>query len=101
MSAQHEISPVVSQERETQEPPLYKVILLNDDFTPQDFVVVLLQEVFAMPIVQATSIMLQIHHQGAGICGIYTREISEIKMSQIHAMARKYEHPLRCIIQEA
>ena len=96
----HDILPVADQEQETKEPPLFKVVLLNDDFTPQDFVVTLLQEIFAMPVVQATSIMLQIHRQGAGVCGVYTREIAEIKMTQVHALARKHEHPLRCIIQE-
>ncbi len=93
--------PIVDQEQKTKEPPLFKVVLLNDDFTPQDFVVTLLQEIFAMPVVQATSVMLQIHRQGAGVCGVYTREIAEIKATQVHASARKHEYPLRCIIQES
>ncbi len=100
-NTQHGILPVVDQEQEIKEPPLFKVVLLNDDFTPQDFVVTLLQEIFAMPVVQATSVMLQIHRQGAGVCGVYTREVAEIKMAQVHTMARQHEHPLRCIIQES
>lgn len=98
--AKYDTLPIVDQEQEIKEPPLFKVVLLNDDFTPQDFVVTLLQEIFAMPVVQATSVMLQIHRQGAGVCGVYTREIAEIKMTQVHTLARKHEHPLRCIIQE-
>jgi len=82
------------------EPPLYKVYLLNDDFTPMDFVVALLQDIFHQSLDVATDIMLNIHHQGKGLCGLYPREIAETKIKQVHQKSKHAEHPLRCIMEK-
>src|SRR5450432_4163730 len=81
-------------------PPLYKVILLNDDYTPMDFVVVVLQTVFAMNREKATQVMLQIHREGMGVCGTYTREVAAAKVDQVLGIARKHQHPLQCTMEE-
>ncbi len=77
-------------------PPMYKVVLLNDDFTPMDFVVEVLLRYFAMNIDLATKIMWQIHIEGKGICGVFTRDIAETKVSQVNTYSRMHEHPLLC-----
>src|ERR1700746_3419736 len=81
-------------------PPLYKVILLNDDYTPMDFVVVVLQTVFAMSREKATQVMLQVHREGMGVCGTYTREVAAAKVDQVGNIARKPQHPLQCTLEE-
>jgi ATP-dependent Clp protease adaptor protein ClpS len=81
-------------------PPLYKVILLNDDYTPMDFVVVVLQTVFAMNREKATQVMLQIHREGMGVCGTYTREVAAAKVDQVLSIARRHQHPLQCTMEE-
>ena len=81
-------------------PPLYKVILLNDDYTPMDFVVVVLQTVFAMNREKATQVMLQIHREGMGVCGTYTREVAAAKVDQVLNIARRHQHPLQCTMEE-
>ncbi|MCC7041231.1 MAG: ATP-dependent Clp protease adapter ClpS [Burkholderiales bacterium] len=81
-------------------PPLYKVMLLNDDYTPMDFVVVVLQTVFAMSREKATQVMLQVHREGMGVCGTYTREVASTKVEQVVAIARKHQHPLQCTMEE-
>jgi ATP-dependent Clp protease adaptor protein ClpS len=81
-------------------PPLYKVILLNDDYTPMDFVVVVLQTVFAMSREKATQVMLQVHREGMGVCGTYTREIATAKVDQVLDFARRHQHPLQCTMEE-
>jgi ATP-dependent Clp protease adaptor protein ClpS len=81
-------------------PPLYKVILLNDDYTPMDFVVGVLQTVFAMSREKATQVMLQVHREGIGVCGTYTREVATAKVDQVISIARKYQHPLQCTMEE-
>ena len=82
-------------------PPLYKVMLLNDDYTPMDFVVVVLQTVFAMSREKATQVMLQVHREGMGVCGTYTREVAAAKVEQVIDIARKHQHPLQCTMEEA
>lgn len=81
-------------------PPLYKVLLLNDDYTPMDFVVVVLQTVFALSREKATQVMLQVHREGMGVCGTYTREVAAAKVDQVIDIARKYQHPLQCTMEE-
>jgi len=81
-------------------PPMFKVILLNDDYTPMDFVVIVLQNFFSMNREQATQIMLKVHMDGAGICGVYTNDVATAKVEQVVAFARKHEHPLRCVMEE-
>jgi ATP-dependent Clp protease adaptor protein ClpS len=86
---------------EVQEPPLYKVLLHNDDYTTMDFVLTILENVFHKSTAEATTIMLNVHEQGIGVAGIYTREISETKVTVVHELARKNEYPLRCSIEKA
>lgn len=80
-------------------PPMYQVVLLNDDFTPMDFVVVVLQQVFHKDMAQAQKIMLQVHHEGRGICGIYTRDVAETRVTAVHRLAEAEQHPLRCVME--
>jgi len=82
-------------------PPLYKVILLNDDYTPMDFVVHVLEHFFAMDHEKATRIMLNVHTKGKGICGTYTYDIAETKTMQVNEYARTHDHPLLCTMEEA
>ena len=81
-------------------PSLYKVIVLNDDFTPMEFVVSAIQRVFNKSSEEATRIMLQIHTEGIGICGTYPLEIAETKMNQVINLAKESQHPLQCIIEK-
>ncbi|MDM8560065.1 ATP-dependent Clp protease adapter ClpS [Candidatus Parabeggiatoa sp. HSG14] len=81
-------------------PPLYKVILLNDDYTPMDFVVQVLEVFFGKGRESATNIMLQVHTQGKGICGTYSRDIAETKVAQVNNYARENQHPLLCTMEE-
>jgi ATP-dependent Clp protease adaptor protein ClpS len=81
-------------------PPLYKVMLLNDDYTPMDFVVVVLQTVFALSREKATQVMLQVHREGMGVCGTYTREVAAAKVDQVLDIARRHQHPLKCTMEE-
>jgi ATP-dependent Clp protease adaptor protein ClpS len=82
-------------------PPLYKVLLLNDDYTPMDFVVSVLETFFAMPRDKATRIMLQVHTQGKGVCGVFSREIAETKVQQVNTFSRENQHPLLCTLEPA
>lgn len=82
-------------------PPMYKVILLNDDFTPMDFVIFILQEYFHKDIQTATRIMLKVHHEGKGVCGIFPRDIASTKVKQVIRHARQEGHPLQCTMEEA
>ncbi len=82
-------------------PPMYKVVLLNDDYTPMDFVVNILEIFFAMPRDKATRIMLQVHTQGKGVCGIFSREIAETKVHQVNTFSRENQHPLLCTLEQA
>lgn len=84
---------------ELKRPPLYKVVLLNDDYTPMEFVVEVLELFFKMNREQATQIMLTVHTQGRGVCGIYTRDIAETKAAQVNQYARDHQHPLLCEIE--
>ncbi len=83
-----------------QEPPLYKVLLHNDDYTTMEFVVMILQTVFQKNIDEATRIMLNVHHQGRGIAGIFTLEVGETKVALVHHMARKNQFPLKCSLEK-
>lgn len=82
-------------------PPLYKVILLNDDFTPMDFVIEILMVFFAMPQEKATQIMLQIHMQGVGVCGTFSKDVAETKVYLVNQYSREHQHPLLCTMEEA
>ena len=82
-------------------PPMFKVLLLNDDYTPMEFVVQILETFFGMNGEQATQIMLHVHTRGVGVCGVYTRDIAETKVSQVNDFARDHQHPLMCTMEEA
>jgi len=83
----------------TEKPPLFKVVLLNDDYTTMDFVVYVLEQVFHKTPPEAVQIMLSVHKRGAGIAGVYTREIAETKISRVHTLAREKEFPLKCTME--
>lgn len=87
------------QEEQLTEPPLYKVILLNDDYTTMEFVVDILMSVFQKTIDEATTIMLAVHRQGSGVAGVYPYEIAETKVDTVHTLARDNGFPLRCTME--
>ena len=82
-------------------PPLYKVILLNDDYTPMEFVVHVLETFFTMNREKATQVMLHVHTRGAGVCGVFPRDIAETKVYQVNEYSRHNQHPLLCAMEEA
>ena len=82
-------------------PSLYKVLLLNDDYTPMEFVVMVLQRFFRMDIESATRVMLHVHQQGVGVCGIFPYEVAETKVNQVMDFARQNQHPLQCTLEKA
>ena len=90
----------LKQRPKTKKPSMYKVIMLNDDYTPMEFVVMVLQEFFNKSQQEATKIMLNVHQHGIGICGIYTYEIAETKAAQVMVLARRNEHPLQLQIEK-
>lgn len=87
-------------EIKTEKPPLYKVMLLNDDYTPMDFVIYVLKTVFHKPHADAVDLMLSIHHHGQALCGVYTRDVAETKVDRVTREARGHEHPLQCIMEK-
>src|SRR3546814_2758999 len=82
-------------------PSMYKVLLLNDDYTPMEFVVMVLQRYFNMDIEQATQVMLHVHQQGVGVCGVFSYEVAETKVNQVMDAARQNQHPLQCTLEKA
>lgn len=90
---------VTKTRKKLKEPDFFKVILLNDDFTPMDFVVDLIIKFFSKSVDEATEIMLSIHHEGFGVCGIYPRDIAETKMNQVNQFSRQNGHPLKSRIE--
>lgn len=85
----------------TKPPRMYRVVMLNDDFTPMEFVVMVLQEYFKQDIETATQIMLKIHHEGRGVCGVFTKDVAATKVEMVIASARRSGHPLQCIMEAA
>lgn len=92
---------LVQPRQQTKTPSFYKVVMLNDDFTPRDFVVHVLQKFFQRSEAEATQVMLNVHHQGSGVAGVYTFEIAETKAYQCNEYARKNQHPLKCTVEKA
>jgi len=84
----------------TKKPRLYKVLLLNDDYTPMEFVVLVLEQVFSKSREDATAIMLHVHQKGVGLCGVYTHEIAETKVTQAMELAHEHQHPLQCTMEK-
>jgi ATP-dependent Clp protease adaptor protein ClpS len=85
----------------TKKPSLYKVLMLNDDYTPMEFVVLCLQRFFRMNIEDATRVMLHVHQKGVGVCGVFSHEVAETKATQVVDFARQHQHPLQCTIEKA
>ena len=83
------------------QPPLYRVVLINDDYTPMEFVVDSLESVFGMERTRATQVMLEVHTKGKGVCGVYNFEIAETKVAQVMSIAKQHQHPLLCTMEES
>lgn len=81
-------------------PPLYKVLLLNDDYTPMEFVVIVLQQFFGLDLEHATQVMLKVHHEGKGVCGVFPKDIAATKVEQVTDFSRQHQHPLQCVMEE-
>ncbi|MBW8078161.1 MAG: ATP-dependent Clp protease adapter ClpS [Gallionella sp.] len=102
MSPKHQTSNILAPERAKSRPPqMYKVILFNDDYTTMEFVIEVLQRFFAMNLERAQQVMLKVHNEGSAICGVYSRDVAETKISQVTAFAKQHEHPLRCAMEES
>jgi ATP-dependent Clp protease adaptor protein ClpS len=93
-------SAVVTEKSVSPPPPLYKVLLVNDDFTPMEFVIHVLEQFFYMDREQATLVMLKVHNEGVGLAGIYPRDVAETKVRQVIDYARNHQHPLQCVMEE-
>ena len=92
---------LLEAERTKVKPPrLFKVLLLNDDYTPMDFVVSVLQKFFLMSREQATQIMLKVHREGMGVCGVYPKDVAASKVEQVTSFSRQHQHPLQCVMEE-
>lgn len=89
------------QEQQVKPPSMYKVVLLNDDFTPMEFVIMIIQHYFNKGREAATQIMLKVHLEGKGVCGVYTRDVAATKVEQVVSHARQSGHPLQCVMEEA
>lgn len=89
------------QDEKLKPPPMYEVALLNDDYTPMEFVVGVLQRFFGMDLEKATQVMLKVHHEGRGVCGVYPRDVAASKVEQVSAFSRQHQHPLQCVMEEA
>ena len=85
----------------TKQPTPYRVLMLNDDYTPMEFVVLCLQRFFRMSTEQATQVMLHVHQKGVGVCGVFSYEVAETKVSQVTELARQNQHPLQCTLEKA
>jgi ATP-dependent Clp protease adaptor protein ClpS len=91
---------IVRTKPKTKKPSMYKVLMLNDDYTPMEFVVHILERFFAKSRQEATRIMLHVHRRGVGICGVYTYEVAETKVTQVMDFARQHQHPLQCTLEK-
>ena len=91
---------IETQKSKVKPPPLFKVLLLNDDYTPMDFVVAVLQQFFLLSRDQATQVMLKVHREGMGVCGVYPRDVAATKVEQVISFSRKHQHPLQCVMEE-
>jgi len=91
---------VIKTRTKTKKPSMYKVLMLNDDYTPMEFVVHVLERFFGKNREEATRIMLHVHQRGVGICGVYTYEVAETKVNQVMDFARRHQHPLQCMLEK-
>jgi len=100
MSQEFKTELLTRDEEEVKEPRDYVVVLLNDDFTTREFVVEILRLIFHKDLEEATQIMLNVHHNGRGVVGVYTWDIAQTKADQVHTLAKQYDYPLKCIVEE-
>ncbi len=101
MATRHREDTVLEARRtKVKPPPMFKVVLLNDDYTPMDFVVAVLQKFFALSREKATQIMLKVHREGSGVCGVYPRDVAATKVEQVKSYAKQHQHPLQCVMEE-
>jgi ATP-dependent Clp protease adaptor protein ClpS len=100
LNIEHE-KQIDSVKERVQPPPMYKVLLNNDDYTPMEFVIEVLMNFFTMDATKANQLMLTVHYQGKAVCGVYTAEIAETKVMQVNQYARKHQHPLMCTMEMA
>jgi ATP-dependent Clp protease adaptor protein ClpS len=101
MATRHENGVILERKPEAYRlPPMYKVVLLNDDFTPMEFVIVILEEYFSKNRQEATQIMLKVHNEGKGICGVFSKDIASTKVELVLTHAREAGHPLQCVMEE-
>ena len=95
-----DLGTIIKEEKpKLEKPPLYKVVLINDDYTPMDFVVEILRVFFGMNIEKATQIMLKVHTEGKGVCGVYTKDVAETKATQVNDYSKECEQPLLCSVE--
>lgn len=98
---QDQVGVVTKTRAKAKKPSQYKVLMLNDDYTPMEFVVLVLKRFFGMDLEQATRVMLHVHQRGVGVCGIFTYEVAETKVNQVMDFARQNQHPLQCTLEKA
>ena len=96
----HGTGVVIQSRPKTKKPSMYKVLMLNDDYTPMEFVVHVLERFFSKSREEATNIMLHVHRRGVGLCGVFTYEVAETKVTQVMEFARRHQHPLQCIMEK-
>ena len=102
MATKNEPGTVLEQQVEKiPAPPMFQVLLLNDDFTPMEFVVTVLQKFFGMGREKATQVMLKVHRDGKGVCGVFPKDLAATKVEQVSSYSREHEHPLQCVMEEA
>ncbi len=101
MSQKHKEDTLLEDQRAVaRPPPMYRVLLLNDDYTPMEFVIRVLEYFFSMTRERATTVMLKVHNEGVGLAGVYPRDIAETKVRQVIEFAREHQHPLQCVLEE-
>jgi ATP-dependent Clp protease adaptor protein ClpS len=89
-----------AQKSKSKPPSMFKVMLLNDDYTPMEFVILILQKFFSMTRERATQVMLKVHRDGIGVCGVYPKDVAATKVQQVAGFSRKHQHPLQCVMEE-
>ena len=97
---QREDTVLEAKRSKTKPPPMFKVLLLNDDYTPMDFVVVVLQRFFGLNGERATLVMLKVHRDGMGVCGVFPKDVAATKVEQVKSYAKQHQHPLQCVMEE-
>ena len=97
---QREDTVLEAKKAKVKAPPMFKVLLLNDDYTPMDFVVIVLQKFFSLNREKATAVMLKVHREGMGVCGVYSKDVAATKVDQVRSYAKQHQHPLQCMMEE-